>query len=388
MVVTVDLTNDQKNADISIQGWYHWEKKQTYFLSGYAGTGKTTIIGPILNSLGLRSNEVAIACFTANAALVLADKLDTRLGLEPTTIHKLIYIPKESRNGEVRFSKKTRDKLKGIKLIIIDEASMISRSIYNDLLSYGIKVLFVGDIGQLQPVVSSKSDAVVFTKPDFMLMEIHRQAQENLLIMLSKAIRERTMWPPGVYGANGEVTILTRAQFEADTAYRNNCYYYADQIICGYNNTRQRINETVRALHGRDGAYPVPGDRLVSLTNKWDILIGGHPLVNGTTGRVGQVLRESQKSLWLRFTADRGNGKATVLEVAKSEFVGKKATPAERFSSHRAFLDYSYGITCHKSQGSEWDNVLVLNEVLDAESHEKWLYTAVTRAKRKLILVV
>lgn len=384
---TLELTTDQQNAVIKIDAWYKYAKKQTFFLSGWAGTGKTTIVAPILEALGLRASEIATACFTANASQVLSDKL-TDSDLEPVTIHQLIYVPRSSRNGDVSFSKKTKDKLKKYKLIIIDEASMVGRTIYNDLLSYGIKILFIGDIGQLPPVTSSKNDTVVFDTPDALLNQIHRQASGNLLVMLSKAIRERTMWPPGVYGENREVTIMTRAQFDADPEYRDSCYVHASQVICGYNNSRHLINMAVRRLRHRTGDLPVPGDRLISLTNKWGTLVGGHPLVNGTTGIVEQVLMEKRDSLTISIRAERGNGKPAVLEISKSEFVGRKTTPADRFSSSLAFFDFAYGITCHKSQGSEWDNVLVINEVLDRNMHEKWLYTAITRARRKLILVI
>lgn len=385
----VALTQDQENAKLMAEIWYNYAKQQTFFLSGWAGTGKTTIIRPILDSIGLAPEEVAIACFTANASQVLADKLvGSDLDIEPVTIHQLIYVPRSSRNGEVKFSKKTKDKLKKYKLIIIDESSMVGRTIYNDLLSYGIKILFIGDIGQLEPVTGAKSDAVVFNKPDAMLNQIHRQAEGNVLIMLSKAIRERTIWPPGVYGDNREVTIITRADFDANLEYKKNCYFHADQIICGYNNSREVINDNVRTLHQRVDRLPVVGDRLVSLTNKRGTRIGGQPLVNGTRGIVEEVISVNRTSITIRIRAERGNGKSAILEIAKSEFVGKKATASERFSSPLAFFDFAYCITCHKSQGSEWDNVLVINEVLDRETHEKWLYTAITRARRKVILVI
>lgn len=384
----VSLTQDQDNARIMIDVWYNWSKKQIFFLSGWAGTGKTTIIRPILDTLNLDSDEVAIACFTANASQVLADKLvGSDLDIIPITIHQLIYNARSSK-GEVRFSKKLKEKLKKYKLIIIDEASMVGRAIYNDLLSYGIKILFIGDIGQLPPVTGSKSDAVVFDKPDALLNQIHRQAEGNLLIMLSKAIRERTIWPPGVYGANKEVTIMTRADFDANIEFKKNCYFHADQIICGYNNSRQAINDNVRSLHQRVERLPVAGDRLISLTNKWGTLVGGNPLVNGTRGIVEQVIAVNHDSITISLRAERGNGKPAILEIAKSEFIGKKADASERFRSSLAFFDFAYGITCHKSQGSEWENVLVINEVLDRETHEKWLYTAITRARRKIILVI
>lgn len=378
------LTNDQQQALDKITYWFKHASDQTFFLSGYAGTGKTTIIQPIIRQLHISIDSVGIACYTGKAALVLSNKLNDYL--EATTIHKLIYYP-DDESEKVTFKKKHPKHLKHIQLIIIDEASMVSRKIYNDLLSFGIKILFIGDIGQLPPVTKAKSNQVVFNRPDFLLEEIHRQAQDNPIIRLSYNIRNKITVPIGNYGDKNQVQIITKKDFEQNNYFKQASYLHADQIICGRNTTRQRINQEVRQLHGFSGELPIKDDKIICLKNNWDVNIGSNPLVNGFIGKIVDVLHVGAKHLTVKFVPIDYPSKPVVLKIAKSKFM-PNMKQEDMFKSKLNFFDFGYAITCHKSQGSQWGNVLVMNEVLNRQTHHQWLYTATTRTEENIIIVV
>ncbi|QQR51863.1 AAA family ATPase [bacterium] len=154
----VELSVEQAAAIQQIGTWYRGNTSPFLTLGGYAGTGKTTLIGYLRQALGDldESAKVGFCAYTGKAARVLAAKLrDTsavRRGDSVGTLHSLIYDAEDAGGGTVRWVRK--DKLDR-NLIIVDEASMVDESIWNDLLAFGIPVLAVGDHGQLPPVGSS-----------------------------------------------------------------------------------------------------------------------------------------------------------------------------------------------------------------------------------------
>lgn len=121
--------------------------------------------------------------------------------------------------------------LQDLKLIVIDEASMVDGQIMQDLKSFGIKILFIGDTGQLPPVSQNGNEEFLkmFNNPDFQLTEIHRQAAENPIIKLSMLARTKQEIEPGVYGKDGEAVVITHATWEnvKDRLYKKQIKSYA-----------------------------------------------------------------------------------------------------------------------------------------------------------------
>ena len=134
-----ELTADQKNADNLIKDWFLNSSKPIFVLAGYAGTGKTTLLKhTVTETLGLVPEEsAAFVTPTGKAATVLI-----RGGIAATTLHRLIYqsIPEEVEielNGKKvkieKLSFKRRENIdKSIKLIVLDEASMVSDGVLSD----------------------------------------------------------------------------------------------------------------------------------------------------------------------------------------------------------------------------------------------------------------
>lgn len=164
----------QQDTALSLAGaWLRLRHQPTFYLAGYAGTGKSHLARHLA---GHARGNVAFAAFTGKAARVMRQK-----GCEGArTIHSLIYNTEVHPNGHVTVTLKPKDDLRQYSLIVIDECSMVNEEMGRDLLSFGIPVLVLGDPAQLPPV----SGGGYFTSqdPDFMLTEVHRQAADSPIL--------------------------------------------------------------------------------------------------------------------------------------------------------------------------------------------------------------
>ena len=162
-----------------------YKNKEAYTcIAGYAGTGKSTLISFIIEALNLKHKEVAYVAFTGKAANILSRKGCPNA----TTAHKLLYKAIPLPTGGFRFEEKFLGD-SGLKVIVVDEVSMLPIEMWNLLLKHGIYVIAAGDPGQLPPV-DKDSDNHVLDKPHIFLDEIMRQAQDSEIIRLSMWIRE------------------------------------------------------------------------------------------------------------------------------------------------------------------------------------------------------
>ncbi|MGN1103822.1 MAG: ATP-dependent RecD-like DNA helicase, partial [Candidatus Coproplasma sp.] len=195
------LNSDQKVADGKIKDWFFNGTKQVFVLTGYAGTGKTALIKhTVLETLKLDdSYSVAFVTPTGKAATVLIKN-----GVTACTLHRLIYQSQtveqevEINGKKIKVEKlifKRRESIdKAIKLIVIDEASMVSDDVLADVLNFGVKVLLCGDDAQLPPVEGFNS---FLKNPDHTLTQIVRQQQDNPIIRLATFAREGKPIPFG-----------------------------------------------------------------------------------------------------------------------------------------------------------------------------------------------
>ncbi len=411
----VTLTREQAEASGLITAWFFDPAQRYFVLCGYAGTGKTFLVDRIVGQLGLKKgNEVAFVAPTGKAASVLE-----RMGNPASTVHSLIYLRDEElvtdENGEVlgvRFvGFQRRDKLpSSLKLIVVDETSMVSDEMVQDLLSYGVKCLFLGDPAQLPPVNGFNR---LLSFAAYTLTEIVRQQPDSPIAQLAAIVRGGGKVPLGQFGAC--VYVITMRQFSERV--RKKAYTEADIIIVGTNRTRARINREVRELLGipREALLPVDGEKLICTLNDWTHPLskeGDFRLVNGTVGRCYHV-REREDALGLldfhadflpegeracdlpfdtalftegQYAHDYGaraytlEGGRVVAEPKRGERV-RREEPVCRF-------EFGYAVTCHKAQGSEYDYVVVIDESgCFGEDRAAWLYTAISRARKKLLIV-
>ena len=315
------------------------------------------------------------------------------------TAHKLLYYSKRMPNGRYIFT--PRKILEGgYKLIVVDEISMLSKDLWELLLSHRKHIIALGDPFQLPPI-EKKTDNHVLDHPHIFLDQIMRQAQESEIIRLTMDIRAGK---PIEYFKGSEVQVLK--PYEAVEG----VYHWADQIICATNKRRHEINALMRAAIGR-GPNPEPGDKIIALKNCWETLdtTEENALVNGTIGTLGTVTPGIQSFpiygvpkvpvLYSQIITEEDGIFENViideqaLREGKPFLTNEQAYKIWKNPSFKSLepieFNYGYAITGHKSQGSQWDKVLVLEESFPQErvEHARWLYTSCTRAAEKLVLV-
>jgi ATP-dependent exoDNAse (exonuclease V) alpha subunit len=358
----------QDQALKAVSAWMKRPKEQLFRLFGYAGTGKTTLAKEISESVG---GDVLFGAFTGKAASVLRAR-----GCEgASTIHSMIYRSRGTDEEDApRFTLNRQSDVKKAKLVIIDECSMVDETLGRDLLSFGTKVLVLGDPAQLPPVQGGG----FFTEqePDMMLTEVHRQAADNPIVRLSMMVREGERLERGDFG---EAKIIRRNDLGQKVAMQ------ADQILVGRNQTRREVNTKIRTLNNHMESAPVAGEKIVCLKNNKD-----KGLLNGGTWLVKERAISAKGIVTMRILSDDTPEDGLVkVSVLPEFFLGTEDQVP--FSKRRDFdeFDYGYALTVHKAQGSQWDEVLLFDESFAFREHrERWLYTGITRAAERLTIVL
>jgi exodeoxyribonuclease-5 len=351
---TINLSKKQHQAVQMILDW-RGSDRQCFVLGGYAGSGKSTLARRIAEKLG-----GTFCAYTAKAAYVLREK-----GIPACTIHSLIYQYEGKDPQTKKLIWSLRDQEDG-NFLIVDEYSMIDGKILADLQRQFKKILFLGDPAQLPPIHEGRQ----ILEPDFFLDEIHRQAEGNPIIKWAHEIRQGHI-PYNDMNDNDQF-VVKRVNDLTDEEMTG-----AEQIIVGKNKTVKQINDYMRELYGfsDQGNIPVRGDKLICLQNNHqDNLFNGYVFEatrnarswNPETEQYNLVIDNKEYAVW------------------DGDILGKD-NDKYNFYSKLQRVNFAYAVTCHKSQGSEYDSVIIINEAWGNQKLN-WLYTAVTRGKKKVIL--
>lgn len=390
-----ELSQAQMNVVDRVIEWLNNPDEQYLVIGGYAGAGKTTISRYLQNKLGC----VTFAAYTGKAVNVLRSKGCNNVN----TIHSLIYQPvdldkaplkalmKEIEEAEEAGNRTTVERLRkdyleleetlhqpafelrldvqGGGFIIVDEYSMLDEEIVHDLLKNYKKILFMGDPFQLPPV-----NGVCPLEPSMVLEEIHRQAGDSGIIQYATKIRNMEHFsfcetPDFAYVPWDQVP-------DSEAA----CY---DTIICGKNRTRHALNSWKRNFLGIHRPLPIAGETMMCLRNNKDL-----DIFNGMTLTVehdAHKLRDHDIQYLVKFKELREE-----IRVWEGDLKGEKFRWADPRVRGLQRFDFCHAITAHKSQGSEYDYVLVVKEPIgdDDVMRARWLYTSVTRGKKGVKLVM
>lgn len=346
---------------------------QTFYLAGYAGTGKSTIAKALVED---SDKKWLFAAYTGKAAHVLRQKGCDNAG----TIHSVIYKPKDEKGGQPQFVRWAKSPLADHNCagIVVDEVSMVDEKLGRDLESFGKKILVLGDPAQLPPVAGG---GYFTNRPEnALLTEIHRHARESGVLRLATHIREggsiSSFSEPG--------DDLDLISYATDKDERTRQALAADQVLVGMNKTRFEMNARLRELARRASDLPISGDRLVCLRNDRDVGI-----FNGSQWIAIESKRKSENVAHLILTSEDDN-RVFDGNAWTHYFQGRgdqlKALGVRR-RSYQEF-DWGYALTVHKAQGSQWDRVFLIDESgAFREDARRWLYTAVTRAAKHVTVL-
>lgn len=418
----MNWSGQQDKALMEVSDWMDDPDRPTFYLAGYAGTGKTTLARHFAeNTNGL----VLFAAFTGKAASVLAAKgcegartlhsilyevgeadrsklreleqrLRTILAMKPVDDTHRVSLLRQAdeienkiklerkRTAGPRFSLNSESTLKEAELLILDECSMVDNKLAEDVLSFNKKVLVLGDPAQLPPVRGTG----YFTsrRPDVLLTEIHRQARDNPIIRAATALREHRPIPFGDWGAVRHLSKNEIDKYE----FIPNRVKDGSQVLCGFNKSRRGINITVRRSMGNHSRYPVNGEQLVVLRNDRELGVLNGVLCTAS-GDAEPDMDDDCHMIRLDY---EGHIVPTTpmdrvpFDIYLKPELEKHYSPG--MHPHLLQCDWGYALTVHKSQGSEWNDVTLYDDGFGSRQQGlrwKWLYTGATRAMDRLTII-
>lgn len=386
------LTRSQEIAYKRILSWYKNHESETFKLGGPAGSGKSYLISLVAQEIGVEN------CLLITPTGKAANNL-IKAGLPARTIHSQIYHVRseESSPGSLDFDSVDGDAFKSLaallessnnndydfsnesmefclrefldkdyKAIIIDEGSMVGGKLLNDVLSFGIPVLLVGDPNQLPPV----NDSSVFKQCHYYLDEIVRQAQGSPVIYLSQQVLQGRL----SVGNYGNCTVR-RGPISDDEI----CF--SDIVLTDTNLSRNNLNDRMRALALDFRARSKPlnvGDRIICRTNTTITSSEGFTLTNGAQGVIRTIKHTNQDYSLIDLVMDTP-------DLGTFSFIG--TTKPDKFPARMRppKIEYGYALTVHLSQGSEWQNVIYQQSSFMRKSS---IYTAITRAKEAVLVAL
>lgn len=389
------LTNEQIYIINQAINWYRNSSEQTFQYTGSAGCGKTFLMFHILKALNLNIEEVAPMAYTGAASLVMRKK-----GFyNARTIHSWLFDPVEKVKIDIKGNpirdpyfdvnvyelKFVPKPLTGIKLIIVDEASMVPMDLKKEIDSRGIKVIACGDLQQLPPVTSNPGYLV--SGKIYRLTQIMRQAEGSPIVYLAqRASKNLPIHKGNYYGALVIGSDELNSQMLAST----------EILLSGKNKTREFYNNLIRKIKmgvDNENTVPVFGDILICRKNNWNICENGINLVNGLIGTVinyPDVTGYQNRMFRLDFLPNMSSVPFMNIKCDYEYFVANYEKRnilknAKYFKGEK--FEYAYAITTHLSQGSQFKNGIYVEEFLNRNINNKLNYTGITRFADFMIYV-
>jgi exodeoxyribonuclease-5 len=416
-----------------------------YSLGGFAGTGKTTLMRVLDESI---DGEAVFGTPTHKASSVLRKKLPPGQSARVRTYHSLVYIMSPIYRCTITNSKvsslvekctcgrgddtcecpmkflpcgkgvahachvtaelraENREHLGGHRdLVIIDESSMLSNSQVMDIVKFGVPILLVGDRNQLPPIKDPMNRWTM--NPDVELTEIHRQGADSGVLMAAHDVRVKGRMTQDAYG-NKRPPDVVRLAKSSPTAMALLDRFQPGMdgaVITWTNKLRATLNRTYHAKYV-GGDYPGVGDRVIAL--------GGMPYeaarvriedgVPRATGEFimvhnsmsGTVLKASERGYVTEMTVQLDDhplateGDPVVILTGGcplAQFGAESELPYNdpRRPKGSHLWDYGYALTAHKAQGSEWPKVIVIDQ--SPQSYRQWMYTSITRGQEAVVVI-
>lgn len=389
----MQLTDEQQHIVNEAVRFYKHSSEQVFQFTGYAGTGKSVVLNSILERLDIPLHRVAPMSYIGQASVVMRLKGLTNA----KTIHSWLFKPVEAvkldKDGniikdeyfnrpkfELRFEPKPLD---DIDIILIDEAGSVPFELKHEIESRGKKIIATGDLGQLPPVYGNP--AYLYSGRVHQLTKIMRQAQNSGLLFLADRARKGIPIHEGFYG---DVLVINEDDL-TDQMIAN-----SDVVIVGKNATRDFINNKVRReILNIKTDLPAYGERMVCRKNNWNVEVDGINLANGLLGNVvnmpgvhgfdGKTYKiDFQPTFMNTYFKDISCDYNYLISDHKQ----KQLLKNNKYNSGEKF-EFAYAITCHMSQGAQFNNGIYLEEFLGKDIQNNLNYTGITRFSNSMIYV-
>lgn len=376
------LTKDQKKIIDKAINWFinYTPDDPVFSILSYAGCGKTTIANFIPKYLGLMPYNVIYTAFTGKACSVLIRK-----GNNANTIHRTFYQIRKMKGSFYFKLKKSLPYF--IQLIIIDEASMVGSKMMQDIISFNIPVICLADPGQIGPV-AAKENPFINTKKFPVLKKVIRQKENSGILSIATMIRNGKIPNIGQYNESKVISFLDIENI--------NIKDY-DMVLCYRNNLRKSINYQIRSELGYLDQFPEKGEKVICLRNNYHYNLMkdniNYYMVNGLVCFVQSYTRiRDDNTLIMKVKPEffKEDDKNFFPIVYSEPFITGRYPMYDLEEDNRIVLfDFAYAVTITKSQGSSWDNVLVINDYIGSMNNwKRVLYTGVTRAAKSVTLAL
>ncbi len=386
------LTEEQQSLVQDCYNWFYNDTDLVFEFAGGPGTGKSFVLDFIIKYLGINRNNIAPMAYTGAAAV----NMRTKGLLNAGTIHSWIYhtniSPRIDKSGNYimdEYFNRPKEgldfipkvELEDIKLIIIDEAYMVPFEMKKDIEKFGIKIIACGDWNQLPPINSKP--AYLTNRNVHLLTKTMRQAENSNIVKLAYYVLNGFPISNGYYG---DVLVINEDELT------DQMIMSSDVVICSKNSTREYYNNKIRELYGFHNKLPEYGERIICRSNNKYEVVEGINLANGLIGTVTNfpdVSGFDGKTFSMSFKPDLLSSSFNI-KASYKYFIAshqqKEALKYDKYLEGEKF-EFGYCITSHLSQGSQFDNVIVIEEPMMGNINNRLSYVAITRAKKQLIYV-
>ena len=395
------LNPEQEFVINNATDWFYNNNEQLFQYDGKAGTGKSVVMNEIVKRLGLDPvREIAAMSYIGSASILMR----MRGLLNAKTIHSWLYeieeVPMRDQYGRIMMDNLLNVPIKipkfiprtslpnDIQLLLIDEGWTVPLSMKQEIEKFGKKILVAGDQGQLPPV--NDLPAYLNGGKIYHLNQVMRQGNRTDIVEVANRLRIGMGINNGFYG---NVFVINKRDLTDDML------MWADAIICGKNSTRDYYNKKIRSILGYGGELPQYGEKVVCRKNNWlqkvELNNGGEiSLVNGLIGTVTNcpdISTFDGKLFSMNFVPDimrdvRFNDLRCNYKYMTSDAKIRDTIKGNRYEAGCMF-EFGYALTGWIAQGSQWNNVIYIEEYMPPNIQNQLNYVGATRAVQNLIYV-
>ena len=427
------------------------KENPAYVLRGYAGTGKTSLVKTLVRTLPAIGMRYVLMAPTGRAAKVLSNYT----GQNASTIHRKIYQAMTYPDGSIRIARTENKYKHTLFIVdeasmIGEQKEFGGSSLLDDLLSYvfsgeDCRLLLIGDTAQLPPVESNESPALncdylksqfPITAATYELTEVKRQALESGILYNATDIRELISqnlyeYALPIFHLQGFDDIQKIEPETFEEMLHNAFANISDNeavIVCKSNKRANMFNQAIRGRILNIEGEIATGDKLMVVKNNYFWAEGNNTISFIANGDMAEIrkIKHFEDMYGFRFAdvelsftdyPDAPNIEAKILldtlnsnspsltnEESQQLFTAIEEdymdipNRRERYKEMKKNpwfnalqVKFAYALTCHKTQGGQWNSVFIdsslnLKETLEVEDL-RWLYTALTRAQERVYFV-